>query len=170
MGTALRSLISLDSTIHTIDPSFDIFTEAKIFAKKYKTSFLTKPFKEPKETKEKIESELAVLVPELFKLPKRIDHLIQRVESGKIILHHDVFSDKHNAMFIIQLFSRFVLLLTGITFGLVSAALLAIAQFIDTAFAVYLNIAAYTGLFLCVVLLVRLSIQAIRDMKRSNNA
>ena len=170
VGTALRSLNSLDSTIHTIDPSFDIFTEAKIFAKKYKTSFLTKPFKEPKETKEKIESELAVLVPELFKLPKRIDHLIQRVESGKIILHHDVFSDKHNAMFIIQLFSRFVLLLTGITFGLVSAALLAIAQFIDTAFAVYLNIAAYTGLFLCVVLLVRLSIQAIRDMKRSNNA
>ena len=170
VGTALRSLISLDSTIHTIDPTFDMFTQAKVYAKKYKTSFLKKPFKEPMETKERIEDELALLIPELFKLPKRLDHLVQRVESGKIILHHDVFSDKKNAMFVIQLFSRFVLLFTGITFGLVSAALLAIAQFIETAYAVYLNIAAYTGLFLSVVLLVRLSIQAIRDMKRSNNA
>lgn len=170
VGIALRSLISLDSTLHTIDPKFDIFTEAKVFAKKYKSSFLTKPFKEPKETKDKIEGELAVLIPELFKLPKRVDHLIQRVESGKVILHHDVFSDKHNSMFIIQLFSRFVLLMAGITFGVVSVGLLAIAQTIETAFAIYLNIAAYTGLFLSVVLLVRLSIQAIRDMKRSNNA
>ncbi|RNF41142.1 ABC1 kinase family protein [Planococcus salinus] len=170
VGTALRSLISLDSTIHTIDPGFDMFTEAKVFAKKYKTSFLKKPFKEPMETKDRIEDELALLIPELFKLPKRLDMLVQRVESGKIILHHDIFSDKKNAMFVIQLFSRFVLLFTGITFGLVSAALLAIAQFIETAYAVYLNIASYTGLFLSVVLLVRLSIQAIRDMKRSNNA
>lgn len=103
-----------------------------------------------------------------MKVPKRLDRLVQRVESGKVILHHDVFSDKHNSMFVTQLFSRFVLLMTGITFGLVSAALLAIAQFIDTGYAVYLNIASYAGLFLSVVLLVRLSIQAIRDMKRTS--
>lgn len=167
VGMALRSLISLDSTLHTIDPKFDMFTEAKVFAKKYKTSILKKPFKEPRETKQKVEEELALLIPELMKLPKRADQLIQRIEGGKMILHHDVFSDKHNANFILQLFSRFVLLFSGITFGIISAALLAIAQFINTAYAVYLNTAAYTGLFLCVILLVRLSIQAIRDMKRS---
>lgn len=169
VGIALRSLITLDGTLHLIDPTFDMFTEAKTFAKKYKTSFLKKPFTEPKAVKEKVESELAVLIPELLKLPKRVDRLVERIESGKIILHHDIFSDKKNANFIIQLFSRFVLLMTGITFGLVSAALLAIAQFIETAYAVYLNTAAYTGLFLCVILLVRLSVQAIRDMKRSND-
>lgn len=168
VGMALRSLISLDGTLHTIDPKFDMFTEAKVFAKKYKTAVLKKPFKEPRETKQKIEEELALLIPELMKLPKRADQLIQRIEGGKMILHHDVFSDKHNANFILQLFSRFVLLFSGITFGLISAALLAIAQFINNAYAVYLNTAAYTGLFLCVILLVRLSIQAIRDMKRSN--
>ncbi len=168
VGMALRSLISLDSTLHTIDPKFDMFSEAKVFAKKYKTAVLKKPFKEPRETKQKIEEELALLIPELMKLPKRADQLIQRIEGGKITLHHDVFSDKQNANFIMQLFSRFVLLFSGITFGLISSALLAIAQFINTAYAVYLNTAAYTGLFLCVILLVRLSIQAIRDMKRSN--
>lgn len=168
VGTALRSLITLDGTLHLIDPHFDMFTEAKVFAKKYKSSVFTKPFKEPLETKAKIEEELTLLVPEMLKIPKRLDKLIQRIESGKIILHHDVFSDKKNASFVLQLFSRFVLLMTGITFGLVSAALLAIAQFIDAIYSVYLNTAAFTGLFLCILLLVRLSIQAIRDMKRSD--
>lgn len=168
VGIALRSLISLDSTLHTIDPNFDMFTEAKSFAKEYKTSVLKKPFKQPLATKERIEEELVLILPEVAKLPKRIDQLIRRVEGGKIILHHDVFSDKHNSGFVMQLFSRFVLLMSGITFGFISAALLAIAQFIDTVYAIYLNTAAYGGLFLCVILLVRLSIQAIRDMKRSN--
>lgn len=170
VGTALRSLITLDGTLHTIDPTFDMFTEAKTFAQKYKSDFLKKPFKEPKATKDRLESELALVIPELFRLPKRLDRLVERVESGKIILHHDVFSDRHNANFITQLFSRLVLLMTGITFGLISSALLAIAQFINTAYAVYLNTAAYTGLFLCVILLVRLSVQAIRDMKRSSDS
>ncbi|WKA53036.1 ABC1 kinase family protein [Planococcus shixiaomingii] len=170
VGTALRSLITLDGTLHLIDPTFDMFTEAKTFAKKYKSAAFKKPFKDPRIIKERLEDELTLLIPELLNIPKRLDHLLQRVEGGKVILHHDVFSDKKNSGFILQLFSRFVLLMTGITFGLVSAALLAIAQFIDAAFAVYLNIAAYTGLFLCVILLVRLSIQAIRDMKRHSGA
>lgn len=145
-----------------------MFRESKTFAKKHKASYLFKPFTEPSATKAKIEEELAVWIPEMMKIPKRLDRLVQRVESGKVILHHDVFSDKHNSMFVTQLFSRFVLLMSGITFGIISAALLAIAQFIDTAYAVYLNIASYAGLFLSVVLLVRLSIQAIRDMKRTS--
>lgn len=168
VGTALRALIVLDRSLRLVDPEFDMFRESKTFAKKHKASYLFKPFTEPSATKAKIEEELAVWVPELMKIPKRIDRLVQRVESGKVILHHDIFSDKHNSMFVTQLFSRFVLLMSGITFGIISAALLAIAQFIDTAYAVYLNIASYAGLFLSVVLLVRLSIQAIRDMKRTS--
>lgn len=168
VGTALRALIVLDSSLRLVDPNFDMFRESKTFAKKYKASYLFKPFTEPSATKAKIEEELAVWIPELMKVPKRIDRLVQRVESGKVILHHDIFSDKHNSMFVTQLFSRFVLLMSGITFGIISAGLLAIAQFIDTAYAVYLNIASYAGLFLSVVLLVRLSIQAIRDMKRTS--
>ena len=114
-----------------------------------------------------IEEELALILPNLRKLPRRVDQLFKKVESGKIILHHDIFSDKTNAMFVTQLFSKFVLLLVGITFGIISVALLAISQFIHNAYAIYLNTAAYLGLFLCAILLVRLSIQAIRDIKRT---
>ena len=166
VGLALRSLVTLDGTLRIIDEQFDIFTEAKEFSSTYMRASFLKPFKEPRETKERLQEELSMLIPNLRKMPRRLDQLIQRVESGKIILHHDVFSDEHNARFITQLFARFVLLLVGITFGIISVALLAISQFIHDVYAVYLNTAAYLGLFLCAILLVRLSIQAIRSMKQ----
>ncbi len=166
VALALRSLVTLDGTLRVIDPSFDIFTEAKEFSSVYMRASFLKPFKEPMAAKERLQEELSMLIPTLRKMPRRIDQLIQRVESGKIILHHDVFSDEDNARFITNLFSRFVLLLVGITFGIISVALLAISQFIQDTYAVYLNTAAYLGLFLCAILLVRLSIQALRSMKQ----
>lgn len=166
VGLALRSLVTLDGTLRVIDPRFDIFTEAKDFSATYMRASFLKPLKEPMATKERLQEELSMLIPTLRKMPRRVDQLIQRVESGKIILHHDVFSDEHNARFITHLFSQFVLLLVGITFGIISVALLAISQFIHDSYAVYLNTAAYLGLFLCAILLVRLSIQALRSMKQ----
>lgn len=167
VSVALRAVVTLDGTLGIIHPGFEIFSEVKDFSNDYLKASLLKPFKEPRATKQLLEEELALMLPNLRKVPRRIDQLFKKVESGKIILHHDIFSDKANAKFVTQLFSRFVLLLVGITFGIISVALLAISQFIHTAYAVYLNTAAYLGLFLCAILLVRLSIQAIRDIKRT---
>lgn len=165
VALALRSFVTLDGTLRVIDKDFDIFTEAKAFSASYMRDLLVKPFTEPKETRDKLEEELVQLLPNIRKLPRRVDQLIQRVESGKIILHHDIFSDEHNAKFITHLFSQMVLLFVGITFGIISVALLAISQFIHASYAVYLNTTAYLGLFLCAILLVRLSIQALRHTK-----
>ena len=168
VSVALRAIVTLDGTLRVIDSTFNLFTEAKEFSQDYVKSTLKQPFKNPGKTRERLEEEFALLIPNLQRIPRRLDQLFKKVESGKIILHHDVFSDKHNAMFIKQLFSRFVLLLSGITFGIISVALLAISQLINSVYAIYLNTVSYLGLFLCAVLLVRLSIQAIREMKRSN--
>lgn len=168
VSLALRVIVTLDGTLNIIDPDFNIFEEAKEFMNSYIKSSLKKPFNEPVQTMEKMQEELALLIPNLRKIPRRLDQLIRKVEDGKVILHHDIFSDKTNAKFITQLFSKFVILMVGITFGFISTALLAISQFIETVYAIYLNTAAYLGLFLCSILLVRLSIQAIRDMKRKD--
>lgn len=168
VSLALRVIVTLDGTLNMIYPNFNIFEEAKTFTNKYMKANLRKPITEPLETMDKIQEELAILIPNLRKIPRRIDQLIRKVEDGKVILHHDIFSDKANSRFINQLFSKFVLLMVGITFGIISTALLAISQFIEIAYAIYLNTAAYLGLFLCAILLVRLSIQAIRDMKRKD--
>lgn len=166
VSVALRAIVTIDGTLRVIDSNFDIFNEAKDFSQSYLKAVFKQPFTEPRRTIEKVEEELALILPNLRKFPRRIDRLFQKVESGKIILHHDIFSDKTNASFVTQLFSQFVLLMVGVTFGIISVALLAISQMMYSAYAVYLNTAAYLGLFLCAVLLVRLSIQAIRNMKK----
>lgn len=166
VSVALRALVTLDGTLRVIDPTFDIFQEAKLFSNEYVKKSLTKPFKDPAGTIDRLEEEVALILPNIRKIPRRFDQLFKKVESGKIILHHDIFSDKANANFVTQLFSQLVLLLVGITFGIISVALLAISQFMHTAYAIYLNTTAYLGLFLCAILLVRLSIQAIRNMKK----
>lgn len=167
VSVALRVIVTLDGTLRIIDPEFNLFDEAKRFSKGYLKDTLKRPLYEPRATKDRIEEELALILPNLRKIPRRVDQMFKKVEDGKLILHHDIFSDKNNAKFVTQLFSKFVLLLVGITFGIISVALLAISQFVNTAYAIYLNTAAYFGLFLCAILLVRLSIQAIRDMKRN---
>lgn len=166
VSVALRAIVTLDGTLSIIDSDFDIFQEARQFSSHYMKWNIKRPLKEPKETLERLEEELALLLPAIGSLPKRFNELVKKVEQGKITLHHDIFSDKNNTIFINNLFSRFVLLFSGITFGFISVALLAIAQFTKTEYAIYLNTVAYLGLFLCAILLVRLSIQAIRDMKR----
>ena len=167
VSVALRAIVTLDGTLSIIKPGFEIFSEVKDFSNDYLKASIIKPLKEPRATKQLLEEELALMLPNLKKLPRRMEQMVKKIESGKIILHHDIFSDKANAKFITQLFSRFVLLFVGITFGIISVALLAISQFIKTAYAVYLNTASYLGLFLCAILLVRLSIQAIRDLKKT---
>lgn len=166
VSVALRAIVTLDGTLRTIYPAFDIFRETKAFSDSYIKRSLKQPFKDPIGTKEYIEEEIALMLPKIRKIPRRIDQMIKKVESGRVILHHDIFSDRANSSFVMQLFSQFVLLLVGITFGIISVSLLAISQFMHTAYAIYLNTAAYLGLFLCAILLVRLSIQAIRNMKK----
>lgn len=165
VASALRSLVTLEGTLHVIDPTFDFFEEAKAFSAEYMRASITKPFREPKETKKRIEEEISTLLPQLRKLPRRLDKLVQLVEAGKVVLHHDLFSDPTTASFVRMLFSRVILLAVGITFGIISVSLLAIAQFVDSAYALYLNTVSYMGLFLCAILLVRVSVQALRDEK-----
>lgn len=166
VSIALRVIVTLDGTLRILDPTFNIFEESKTFSNEYMRETFKETLKDPMEAKRRIEEEMAMLLPHLRKIPRRIDQLVKKVEDGKVILHHDIFSDKSNSNFITQLFSKFILLAVGITFGIISVNLLDISQRIETAYAIYLNTAAYLGLFLCAILLVRLAIQAIRDIKK----
>lgn len=168
VSVAMRVVVTLDGTLSIIDPNFNILEETKIFFNQFMRKSLTEAISKPMESFNKMEEELAIMIPNLKRVPRRISHFLKKIEDGKVILHHDIFSDKSNAKFVTELFSKFVLLMVGITFGLISTALLAISQLINTAYAIYLNTAAYLGLFLCAILLVRLSIQAIRDMRKDD--
>jgi ubiquinone biosynthesis protein len=92
--------------------------------------------------------------------------MAETIEKGKVTVRLDIFSEKASSTFVNQWLSHFMLLLVGITIGIISVSLLAISQFINSVSAIYLNTASFLGLFLSAIILVRLSIHAIRSSKR----
>ncbi len=165
VGVALRALITLEGTLNFLDTDFDLFSEAKLFTSDNKSKFL--PVSNIRETKALLEQELIMLLPSLRDLPRRFENMAETIEKGKVTVKLDVFSEKASSTFVNQWLSYFMLLIVGITIGIISVSLLAISQFINSASAIYLNTASFLGLFLSLIILVRLSIHAIRNSKKA---
>ncbi|MGG0657554.1 ABC1 kinase family protein [Rummeliibacillus pycnus] len=165
VGVALRALITLEGTLNVLDTDYDLFYEAKRFTAKNKKDFL--PVSSIRDVKELLEQELVMLIPTLQDLPRRFESMVEAIEKGKVTVKLDVFSEKASSSFVNSWLSLFMLLFVGITIGVISVSLLAISQFINSASAIYLNTASFLGLFLSAVILVRLSIHAIRSSKKA---
>lgn len=165
VGVALRALITLEGSLNILDTNYNLFTEAKHFTSRNKKDFL--PVSNFRDAKEMLEQELVMLLPTLQDLPRRFENMAETIEKGKVTVKLDVFSERASSSFVNQWLSLFMLLLVGITFGIISVSLLAISQFIHSVSAIYLNTASFLGLFLSGVILVRLSIHAIRSSKKA---
>lgn len=164
VGVALRALITLEGTLNLLDTDYDLFSEAKQFTSKNMKEFL--PVSSVKDTKDLIEQEIIMMLPTLRDLPRRIENMAETIEKGKVTVKVDIFSEKASSRFVNQWLSNFMLLLVGITIGIISVSLLAISQFVNSASAIYLNTASFLGLFLSAIILVRLSVHAIRNAKK----
>ncbi|WP_235073169.1 ABC1 kinase family protein [Kurthia huakuii] len=164
VSMALRALITIDGTLSSVNPQYDIFNEAKRFSIENKEDLAQAvTFDELKTT---AVQEMILLMPQLRDIPRRVDQIVQNFERGEMTVKANIFADAKNATFISHWLSLLILLTVAVTFGFISVALLAIAQFINGMYAVYLNTAAFVGLFLSSVILVRLSVQALRYSKR----
>lgn len=164
VSIALRALITMDGTLSSVDPHYDIFNEAKRFAVENKEELAQAVTVD--ELKTTAVQEMILLLPQVRDIPRRLDQIVQNFERGEMKVKADLFADKKNADFISHWLSLLILLTVAVTFGIISVALLAIAQIINGMYAVYLNTAAFVGLFLSAVILVRLSVQALRYSKR----
>ncbi|WP_146548260.1 ABC1 kinase family protein [Rummeliibacillus suwonensis] len=164
VSVALRALITLEGTLNILDTDYDLFSEVKRFTSKNKKEFLA--VSSFKDAKDLIEQELVMMLPTLQDLPRRFENMAETIEKGKVTVRLDIFSEKASSTFVNQWLSHFMLLLVGITIGIISVSLLAISQFINSVSAIYLNTASFLGLFLSAIILVRLSIHAIRSSKR----
>lgn len=164
VSVALRALITIDGTLSSVDPHYDIFNEAKRFAIENKEDLAQAV--SMAELKTTAVQEMILLLPQLKDMPRRIDQIFQNFERGEMKVKMDVFAEEKNAGFVSHWLSLLILLTVAVTFGIISVALLAIAQFINGMYAIYLNTASFVGLFLSAVILVRLSVQALRYSKR----
>ncbi len=164
VSVALRALITMDGTLSSVNPQFDIFNEAKRFSVEHKKELI--PAASVANLKATVAQEVALLLPQLRDLPRRAERVIQHFEKGEMTVKMDVLSDKKTTTFINHWASLFILLVVAVTFGFISVALLAIGQYMTSPYTVYLNTGAYVGLFLSSVILVRLSVQALKYSKR----
>lgn len=166
VGIALRALITLEGTLKSVSNDFDAFQSATNFTK---TNI---KLKSPKETVKSLKTlaieELLISWPVIQTLPQRLNTITENFEKGEMNIKMDFTSSETNKAFLTKWLSQFMLLLIAITFGGLSVGILAISQIINHSFIIYLNTAAYVGLFLSLIILVRLSIQVIRENKKNN--
>ncbi|MFB9220786.1 ABC1 kinase family protein [Kurthia sibirica] len=164
VSVAMRALIILEGTIKSVSRDFDAFAYASKFAGSQITMKNVKAKAE--EFKKTLQEEVVMMLPVLRDLPRRLDHFTRNLEKGEVKVAMDFTSNTANKAFMTKWLSQFMLLLVGITFGGLSVAILAIAQFMSGTITIYLNTAAFIGLFLSLIILVRLSLQVIRESKR----
>lgn len=163
VGVALRALITLEGTLQSVSKDFDAFQ----FANKYTSGVkLSNPLDQVESLKNLAVEELLIAWPAIRTLPKRLNTITENFEKGEMVVKMDFTSTEGNRLFLTKWLSQFMLLLVGITFGGLAVAVLAIAHIINNRYIIYLNTASYVGLFLSLVILVRLSIQVIRDSKK----
>lgn len=165
VGIALRALVTLEGTIQSVSKDFDAFKEASDFAKD--TAKIHEPIEKVKSLKQLAQEEIFLAWPVIKEIPYRVDQIARTIEKGEVKVKMDFTSSETNKAFLVKWLSQFLLLLVAITFGVLSVGILAVAQIIQNSYVVYLNTAAYLGLFLSLLLLVRLALQVIRDSKRN---
>jgi ubiquinone biosynthesis protein len=154
---AFRSLITLQGSLHAIDPDFNLNTvidnylKSNINLKNLTTAAM-----------ENLEDDMLNLIPRVRSLPRKIDNIVQQVESGKLTFRMSLFDDKANVRYVNSILSLFFTGLTGFALGLIALGALFLAQTEDPDGYSFLNVFGYSGLGLSVTMLIRVAIQSLK--------
>ncbi len=155
--SAFRSLVTLQGSLQTINPSFNLAIELEHYLK---------DFMRLKNIREKAlstaEEDFLNLLPKIRAFPKRIDHITRQLESGRFTVRLSFFADQHNRQYVSSALSLLFTGLAGFAFGLLSLGALFLAQAEDPGGYSFLNVFGYSGLGLSVIMLIRVVIKSMR--------
>ncbi|QQZ60749.1 AarF/ABC1/UbiB kinase family protein [Paenibacillus sonchi] len=161
---AFRSLITLEGTLLQLNPSFSLMNEARRFVQEHSPEFM--PAGGSADWKQTAANELLELLPVIRKLPRRLDNLASMLEKGEVSVKVGFFADKTNASFITRWISQLLLAFTGTAFGGISIGLLYLGDRGGGEGAQFVTLFGYTGLVVSAVLLIRVAIYAVRNIKQ----
>jgi len=161
IGGVFRALITLDGTLKTLAPDFDMAAESQSVARQLAGDQFA-----PESLRAAAERELLTLLPMLRKLPRRADRISASLAQGRLTTNLRLFSDPRDVSVITTLVNRAVLGLLGSALGLMSVILLqgrgspGLTKGITT-----LQLFGYIGLFLSVTLILRVVIDILRPRR-----
>jgi ubiquinone biosynthesis protein len=143
-----RSLATLDGTLQTLAPGFDLLQEAQRIA--HERGLVTPNVAGAAQD---ITDDLLELLPALRRLPRRLDQIGHLTERGELTLRVRLFADRRDAEHIDQLANRFILALLSASVGVVSALLVTLTNHTVTLGHTPLNqVIGYAGLTAATIL------------------
>jgi ubiquinone biosynthesis protein len=114
-AVAFRSLATLEGTLRGLDPSFDIVSEARAFARAQLITGLAHA----------VTQELSTLLPTLRRLPQRVERIAGSLEQGRLNLNVRLLADERDRRVITTLVHQGLLTFIAAAVGLMSVLLLA---------------------------------------------
>jgi ubiquinone biosynthesis protein len=154
-----RTLATLEGTLTTLCPGYPIVQAAEDFAAELVQERLA-----PATWEETAKQELVTLLPILRRGPRHLERIATLIERGEVGAHVSLFSDDRDVAVVTRLVNRVVLGLLGGMVALVSVGLLAVPGGPQLTRATsLLDLFGYMGLFLAVVLILRVVMAVLRE-------
>jgi ubiquinone biosynthesis protein len=159
IGGVFRAMMTLEGTLATLSPGFDLVAETRNLASSWPGQMLS-----PTSLREAATDEALALLPVLRRLPRRLDRITTSLEHGSLTARIRVLADESDRRFLSALTGRAVLAFLGATLGIMSVMLIGTRGgpvfFPGTSL---FHLLGYIGLFFSTVLILRVVIATSRD-------
>jgi ubiquinone biosynthesis protein len=159
IGGVFRAMMTLEGTLVTLSPGFDLVAETRDLASSWLGQMLS-----PTSLREAATDEALGLLPVLRRLPRRFDRITTSLEHGSLTARMRVLADESDRRYVSALVGRAVLAFLGAALGIMSVMLIGTrggpAFFPGTSL---FHVLGYVGLFFSTVLILRVVIAISRD-------
>ena len=159
IGGVFRAMVTLEGTLVTLSPGFDIVNETGSLAGSWLGQMLS-----PTSLREAATDEALGLLPVLRKLPRRLDRIAASLEHGSLTTSMRILANESDRQFVGALAGRAVLAFLGATLGIMSVMLIGTRGgptfFPGTSL---FHVLGYVGLFFSTVLILRVVIAISRE-------
>jgi ubiquinone biosynthesis protein len=165
IAAVFRAMTTLEGTLVRLAPGFQIIEETRHIAASWLGGVLG-----PASLREAATDEVLGLLPVLRRLPRRLDRITTSLERGTLTTSVRLLADERDRHFVASMAGRAVLAFLGAAFGITSVMLIGVRGgplFLPTASGTggtsLFHVFGYVGLFLSLVLILRVIIAITRD-------
>jgi ubiquinone biosynthesis protein len=160
-----RAMITLEGTLALLAPGFQIIEETRKLAASWLGQVLG-----PASLHDATTDEVLGLLPVLHRLPRRLDRITTSLERGTLTTSVRLLADERDRQFVRTMVGRAVLAFLGAASGIISVMLigarggpLLLPAAAGTGGTSLFHVSGYTGLFVSLVLTLRVIIAITRD-------
>lgn len=104
IAAAFRALAALDGSLSMLAPGFDMIGVARAKSRAIFSDVL-----DPARVRNQVRLQIATILPMLQRLPRRIDHLTNQLETGRFTMNARILADPQDRVFVTRLVQQLIL-------------------------------------------------------------